>query len=334
MSNPKEFFVYPPIVREGIKGNKEGAEEGLKRAFNQTKELLLKSLEEVLNEENWEAVLSLLEELLTLYHLLLEKEKAAELTAEGIGFNEKFLERLADAIAYAEANFVEITATAAVLINYHDQEEELFHCWVEDEEKEVIEAFTRTSVEWGNYLSARKLYSMADKSLRLTAEALFGLTKWFKALERVGAPHLEGEILFLKELLTEALSSKERPKGKLLLTKLTYPLIEIPMIFKPSKELFQVGILLKDFLLKFSEEFTEFFEGVLDRELPPDAARPQLLFVVKALVEFIADSGGDYDKAFKELSFFFKRYGVSKEELREMRTAFKEQLTYLPEEEE
>ncbi|RKQ60451.1 hypothetical protein C7457_1528 [Thermovibrio guaymasensis] len=334
MSNPKEFFVYPSIVREGIKGNKEGAEEGLKRAFEQTKGLLLKNLEEGLNQENWEAVLSLLEELLTLYHLLLEKEKAAELTDEGIGFNEKFLERIADAIAYAEANFVEITAMAGILINYHDQEKELFHYWVEEEEKEVIEAFTRTSVEWGNYLSARKLYSTADKSLRLTAEALFGLTKWFKALERVEAPYLEGEILFLKELLTEAISSKERPKGKLFLTKLTYPLIEIPMIFKPSKELLQVGILLKDFLLKFSEEFTEFFESVLDRELPSDAARPQLLFVVKALVEFIADSGGDYDKAFKELSFFFKRYGVSKEELKETRTSFKEQLTYLPEKEE
>jgi len=334
MGNPKGLFIYPPIVREGVNEKRGKAQEELKIAFNQTKELLLKSLKGGLNEENWEAVLSLLEEFFSLYHLLLERESAAELTAQGIGFNEKLLERLADAVAYAEANFVEITAIAGVLINYHDQEEELFRYWVEEGEGEVIEAFTRASVEWGNYLSARKLYLMSDRKLRLTTEALFGLTKWLKVLKKVGAPRLEEEILFLKELLIEAASSKERPKGKAFLTKLTYPLIEIPMTFKPSQELLQVGVLLKELLLKFSEEFTEFFETVLDRELPPDAARPQLLFVVKALVEFIADSGGDYEKTFEELRTFFERYGLSKEELKEMKTAFKEQLTHLPEGEE
>ncbi len=171
---------------------------------------------------------------------------------------------------------------------------------------------------------AAELYRLPEERIeRLPAEILLGGVERIKRIQTIGKPE---EIELLRELITEALRelllSEKRFLEKEVVKRIVHGIVELPLLLEPSKENFEVGLLLKELFFKYSYQITEFFEKDLDPELPENA-RPQLLYVVRALIRFLEGCGKDFEELYGEFSSIPERYGVDKQEFEKLRSETK-----------
>jgi len=323
MFNP---VVYPPFVRGDRKGKLE--EKELIRAFLEFKEELNQNLNGPLTEKNWEEVLNLLEDLLNFYFLLIKGESPVKLSEKGIGFDKTLLDKLSNSIAKGDALYLEIIAIANLFLSY--PLEDLFK--LIKGKPESVRWFIRISVEWGNTLSALKLYKAVDKSFNLAVDTAFALTVLFRKLQTCSFEILDWEIPFLIESLKDILEQESGELNTALLLKLTHPIIDLPLILKPSRETLKVGVLLKDIVIRFSNEIYHFFKEVVDKELPENALKPQLPYVLKALVDFLVKCGLNFDLLYVELLPLLNRFQITKEDFKKLKSDISEREIILWEE--
>ena len=293
-------------------------------------ELIVKKIleKEELTPEDWEDITG------TLYHLLLKCSGGDALKEEDPEI-EGILELIAPKLDEADAVPSELPLVLTLLFPGKFEElmrEDFNYLYSESEDedfrKEALRILRELLIHGKLELSA-ELYRLPEERIeRLPAEIILGGVERLKRIQISGKME---EIEPLRELITEALRELLlSEKGVLLeenLKRLIHGLVELPLLLEPSKENFEVGLLLKELFLKYRDQITAYFERVVDPELPENA-RPQLLYVVRALVRFLEGCGKGFEGIYSEISFVPEKYGLSKDEFKELFTETAER--YIP----
>ena len=170
----------------------------------------------------------------------------------------------------------------------------------------------RNILKFGDIEIAKNLYSMSEKSIFFLSEALFGITA------RIIKEGKSEELLKLfEDMLRKILLSNCNKPDRREIQRINQPIVELPINVKPDEEYLTSGLLLSEILLRFKDSFITYYEDVVDPSLPENA-RPQLLYITRALIRFLEGCGKSFDEFYEEFRFVPERYGMGKEEFRNL----------------
>ena len=288
-------------------------------------ELIVKKIleKEELTPEDWEDVTGAL-------HYLLLKCSGGDALKEEDPKIERILELIAPKLDEADAVPSELPLVLTLLFPGRFEElmrEDFNYLYSESEDedfrKEALRILRELLIHGKLDLSA-ELYRLPEERVeRLPAEIILGGVERLKRIQIIGKME---EIGLLRELITEALRelllSEKRFLEKEVVKRIVHGIVELPLLLEPSKENFEVGLLLKELFFKYSYQITKFFEKDLDPELPENA-RPQLLYVVRALIRFLEGCGKDFEELYGEFSSIPERYGIDKQEFKKLQSETK-----------
>jgi ankyrin repeat protein len=183
-----------------------------------------------------------------------------------------------------------------------------------DYDEESCGSILRNILNSGSLEIGRELFSLSKENIFLLSEASFGITE---RILKEKTKDSKGIVKLLEDILREILLGDYDKLNKRELKRVNHPIVEIPVNIKPTKDYLTIGLLLAEILLKFKNSFISYYENYIDPSLPEEA-RPQLLYVTRALIRFLEGCGKSFDEIYEEFKFIPERYNIGKKDFRNL----------------